>query len=498
MQVSVSDSLSPLRDVYARQPDNPSVIVADGHGIRISVNRGHLIVNDGVNETRRFRKIPRVDAAMSNKGSAKSVRISRLVIIGTTGYVSLEALQWCMSLGVSVIQLDQAGRIVMSSPGQSGDARLRIQQVRAIGEPAGTIIMRDLMSDKLARQAAVLREVFSDFGAAEKLDQFAKVISVSDDPKEILALEGNGAGIYWRAWRNRGIYVPFAPNDLSLVPAHWHKFSGRTSLRNPLERGKNATSPANSLLNYAYAICETEVRYACHVLGLDPSIGYGHGFAEKSDSLVYDIMEPLRPEADRIVLAMLDTGNGPPYVNGKPAYIDPFWLSETADAVCRINAPLTHMLCERIPRAVARLAGIHAENVARILAGQMTRKLRLSRYIYETAPGRLDTHETKSVPSDLAVSEVIPDKAWQAIRHLIPPEPASNRPKPKPRADDRTCLAAIVLHETAGIPWKRMPVWGYSWATYARRFREFESADALAPILGILRPAHPVTDTGRQ
>jgi CRISPR-associated protein Cas1 len=37
-----------------------------------------------------------------------------------------------------------------------------------------------------------------------------------------------------------------------------------------------ATSPANAILNYLYAILETETRVALYTVGLDPSVGILH------------------------------------------------------------------------------------------------------------------------------------------------------------------------------------------------------------------------------
>ena len=79
------------------------------------------------------------------------------------------------------------------------------------------------------------------------------------------------------------------------VPSHWLTFGGRTSRRSPLRQGKAATDPVNAMLNYGYAVAESEARIACYTFGLDPALGFGHGQHRKMDSLAFDIMEPLRP-----------------------------------------------------------------------------------------------------------------------------------------------------------------------------------------------------------
>jgi CRISP-associated protein Cas1 len=60
-------------------------------------------------------------------------------------------------------------------------------------------------------------------------------------------------------------------------------------------RNRHATHPLNAMLNYAYAVLESQVRIATVAQGLDPTIGYLHTSRHSRVALVYDLMEPLRP-----------------------------------------------------------------------------------------------------------------------------------------------------------------------------------------------------------
>lgn len=51
----------------------------------------------------------------------------------------------------------------------------------------------------------------------------------------------------------------------------------------------NASDEINALLNYGYAILETEVRKAINNAGLDPTIGFLHELAESKIPLIYDV-----------------------------------------------------------------------------------------------------------------------------------------------------------------------------------------------------------------
>lgn len=70
---------------------------------------------------------------------------------------------------------------------------------------------------------------------------------------------------------------------------------------------RHATHPVSAILNYAYAVLESQVRQAAVIAGLDPTIGYLHTSRPGRMALVYDLMEPLRPQVDRLVLHFLRT-----------------------------------------------------------------------------------------------------------------------------------------------------------------------------------------------
>jgi CRISPR-associated protein Cas1 len=55
-----------------------------------------------------------------------------------------------------------------------------------------------------------------------------------------------------------------------------------------------AVNPANAILNYLYALLESEARLAAAALGLDPGIGLLHVNTDARDSLACDLMEPIR------------------------------------------------------------------------------------------------------------------------------------------------------------------------------------------------------------
>ena len=76
--------------------------------------------------------------------------------------------------------------------------------------------------------------------------------------------------------------------------------------------------------------------------GLDPEIGYLHSNRKGRLSLVYDLMEPMRPVVDRVVLT---------FVNEQTFSATDFPLSERG--VCRLHPQLARRLVEILPRSDA-------------------------------------------------------------------------------------------------------------------------------------------------
>ncbi len=64
----------------------------------------------------------------------------------------------------------------------------------------------------------------------------------------------------------------------------------------------HATHPVKAMLNYAYAVLESQVRIATVAQGLDPAVGYLHTCRPGCAALIYHLMEPLRPQMDRLLL----------------------------------------------------------------------------------------------------------------------------------------------------------------------------------------------------
>jgi CRISPR/Cas system-associated endonuclease Cas1 len=87
---------------------------------------------------------------------------------------------------------------------------------------------------------------------------------------------------------------------LKRVPEHWRSFGARVS---PLTGSPRlAANPPNAILNYLYALLESESRLAAAALGLDPGLGVLHVDTPARDSLACDLMKPIRAQIDAYLL----------------------------------------------------------------------------------------------------------------------------------------------------------------------------------------------------
>ena len=317
------------------------VVTLFGYGIKVHVDRGHLTVQDGIGAVRREARLSRVGHGLR-----------RLVVIGADGMVSLAALRWLADQDASFVMLDRDGSVLATTgPVRPSDARLRRAQAFAEESGAAVQITKELIAQKLLGQERVAREGLHNLEVADRIAGFRAAVDSSKTVPAIRQYESQAAQSYWRAWREVSISFPRA--DLRRVPEHWQRFGARVS---PLTNSPRlAVNPPNAILNYLYAMLESEARLAAAALGLDPGLGVLHLDSKTRDSLACDLMEPVRPKVDAYLLDWLSR-----------APLRREWFFERRDGNCRLMGSFAKQLSESAltwRNAVAP----YAERCARIL-----------------------------------------------------------------------------------------------------------------------------------
>jgi len=312
-----------------------------GYGIKVRVDRGHLILEDGIGPARREARLPRVGHGLR-----------RLVIIGSDGLISLAALRWLADQDASFVMLDRRGfALATTGPVHPSDARLRRAQALAFESGAALRIVRDLIGQKLAGQERLAREKLRNSIVASTIAEARSAVANADSIPEIHLRETQGAGAYWSAWHS--LSVMFPKKDMQRVPEHWRIFGAR---RSPLTGSPRlAVNPPNAFLNYLYAVLESEARLAAAALGLDPGLGFLHKDARTRDSLACDLMEPVRPQVDAFLLD---------WISREPLRRE--WFFEERNGNCRLIGSFAVRLSETAPMWARAIAPI-AEGVVRTL-----------------------------------------------------------------------------------------------------------------------------------
>jgi CRISPR-associated endonuclease Cas1 len=339
------------------------VLTVYGFGVKNRMQSGHLEINDGVGPERRSIRLARIGH-----------NLKRLICISEDGFVTLAALKWISDVGASFSMLSRNGKVLFATgPNARSDVRLRRAQALAHTSGIALCIARELIDQKLAGQQKVAREKLGASECAEKIRCYRSELAEAEDLDRVRLIESRAAALYWSNFRSLPIIFP--RKDESRTPAHWKVFGTRVS---PLTGSPRlAVNPANAILNYLYSLLESEARTAIVALGLDPLFGMLHVDTKARDSLVFDVLESVRPHVDAF---LLDSFVRQPLKRQ--------WFWERPDGNTRLTAQFTAQLSETLPMW-ARAVGPVAEWVARALWSSSAKLVR------EPAPPTRLTQRTK-------------------------------------------------------------------------------------------------------
>jgi CRISPR-associated endonuclease Cas1 len=292
-----------------------------GYGLRLQVQHGHLCADWGVGRDRHTIHLPRVNRDLK-----------RIIVLGSSGFASFDAIRFVGDIGVSLIFLDGRGKLLFAStPTSPSDVRLRRAQCLALENGTALKISRELISQKIDGQATIVRDMLDNSVAAEAILRFKAELAKTNDIDAVRLVEALAAKMFWSQWSDLPIH--WIRKDEARVPAHWKRFTSRIS---PITQSPRlATNPANACMNLIHALCEAECRIALIGTGLDPEIGLMHRDAPSRSSAANDLQEILRPSVDSWVLHWIQT---------EPFRKADFW--EDKNGNCRLGSPLAKKLCE--------------------------------------------------------------------------------------------------------------------------------------------------------
>jgi CRISPR-associated endonuclease Cas1 len=308
------------------------VLVADGYGTSLRVLYGRLHIEDGIGPHRRSLVVDRAGSCLE-----------RLVLLGKTGSLTLEALAWLRAIGAALVHLGPDGALLAHSVPFGYDGH-PIRRAQALAATTGLDVSLAcyLIAHKLDGQRANL--VRLSVGDLAAFDRWRDSLKRAATIEEVRLCEAQAAAIYWNAWRT--VPLRLRGRDLARMPAHWARYDSRASVLTGAPRA--ATNPVNALLNYIYSgLLESEARLALLTVGLDPTLGVLHADQRNRDSFALDAMEPIRPAVDAFVLDLLEE-----------RILTSRDFAELPNGICRVRAPLTHELALTLGRWRLLLAPI--------------------------------------------------------------------------------------------------------------------------------------------
>ena len=312
------------------------VLVLHGFGVKVRLDNSHFLAEWGVGLERYQVRLSRVEAH----------KLRKVILLGSDGYISLEALRFISDVGATFSMLDKRGKAVMvCAPVSPSDSKLRRAQSLALGNGVALAISKLIISEKLASQAALVRDMLRNGVAADAILRFRDELPRAETLASVRIIEAQGAKLYWHCWSD--VPIRWTRKDEKLVPQNWKHFVSRIS---PLTHSpRSACNPANSLLNILYALTEIAARIALVACGLDVDLGMLHNDAPNRSSLANDLQEIVRPKVDAFVLNWIQT----------ETFRKSDWWEDRSGA-CRMTTALAIKLCETSD-TWQRLINPHAE-----------------------------------------------------------------------------------------------------------------------------------------
>jgi CRISP-associated protein Cas1 len=310
-------------------PSKSGVIVLSGYGVSLTVSRGHLVVSDGIAAEQRSGRISRVDK-----------QLKRIIVIGRSGFISFDAVQWLNDVGISFIQMDYDSNILLINTVLSGE-RIALRRAQALAPytETGIAITRYLLEQKLAGQSRTVEAY--DRQTSVDIRRLQRQLADAPDLDTLRLVEAEAAAQYWAAFAARSF--PFTQKDMKHTPLHWRTIGVRIS---PLTNSpRKAVTPFHAMLNYLYALLEGETSIVLRTIGFDPHLGILHSDQEYRRSFASDVVEPVSPDVDRW---LLDT------VASRSFAAKDF--TETNEGETRLTVAIRRLLSETVPlwrRAVA-------------------------------------------------------------------------------------------------------------------------------------------------
>lgn len=337
-------------------------LVLSGHGIRLNVDCGTLLIKCGFThypqQREEHRLFPR-DRQLP----------SRIVILDGDGSITFDALEWLSVQGVPLVQIDWQGKVAsVGGAHYAANPDLVERQLKARNNGEGFEFSKLLIQDKIKNSYETIKQISGNSLDAQLILQNieTQIISLQKKPprnlNSLLAVEGIAAAAYFRYWYT--LSLRWKGLGRNPIPQEWQSIGSRVGSN---KSNQFALHPVNAILNYAYGVLENQVRAQVLAAGLDPTIGYMHSnFEEGRTTLIFDLMEPLRPIMDRKILK---------FVLERTFSPADFILNK--NGVCRLHPQFARFVVKSV-QDMPEIETITAANLKRLFGSNIVKKAKKS------------------------------------------------------------------------------------------------------------------------
>jgi CRISPR-associated endonuclease Cas1 len=316
-----------------RRPVSQPLILA-GHGVSLKIEAGTLQIRNGFThypqkqETYRF-----------FKGDADLP--PRIIMLDGSGSITFDVLVWLNQQRVPLVKIDWTGNVTTVASGENFAAsRERVawqnetqSNPRKRMEFCNTLIANKIEGCIETLETSLRRSDTWDRAMKRARDDLARL--ANDPPQtvnELRLLEARSAVAYFRTWYATSLL--WRASARRPIPDEWRTVGPRFT-RVYATGSRNASHPVNAILNYAYAVLQSQVQIRLVSEGYDPMLGIMHYDRDGAPAFVFDMMEPERPKVDRTVLAFL-----------KSEALHPADFTIREDGVVRLNPEFARRVAE--------------------------------------------------------------------------------------------------------------------------------------------------------
>lgn len=320
----------------AKRERSREPLILCGHGVSLNVDRGTLLIRDGLThypQERAVHRFYRGDRALP----------PRILMLDGSGSLSFAVLAWLSEQNIPLVRIDWRGEVV-SVIGGSGYAQIRERvawQAETREDPERRLKFAcDLITAKLRASLKTLHTAIPDSGAraiaVTRCEAAIRRLGAHEASSidEVRTIEAHAAAAYFKSWT--GLPLNWRSRGRHPIPDTWLTIAApRSSGRGKTPTNRNATHPLSAMLNYAYAALRSQIHIEAAAEGYDPCRGIMHHDRQDTQAFVYDLIEPRRPIADAAVLR---------FVQSTPLTGADFILRN--DGVCRLAPQLARRVAQ--------------------------------------------------------------------------------------------------------------------------------------------------------